>query len=135
MLYTIHRGNVESYSEGQRPILHLVTTVEEMRALGLQFAFTDGHAVMALSEFYDDLNLLPTVVDWEIMGSRYWHDTNEDLDRKRRRQAEFLVHQSLPWPGIRQIGVIDANMKRDVETLLMKASHKPDVVVKRDWYY
>jgi hypothetical protein len=30
MLYTIHRGNVEGYSEGQLPVLHLVTSVEKV---------------------------------------------------------------------------------------------------------
>lgn len=40
------------------------------------------------------------------MGERYWNDTPEDGDRKRRRQAEFLVYTSLPWRLIEEIGVI-----------------------------
>ena len=52
------------------------------------FVFTDGHAIMQLSKFYDDLGYL-TEIDWDIMEEKYWRDTIEDPDRKRRRQAEF----------------------------------------------
>ncbi len=38
------------------------------------FAFTDGHAVMDYSEFYDDLQFL-NMIDWEIMQARYWNNT------------------------------------------------------------
>lgn len=31
-------------------------------------------------------------IDWDVMGSDYWNDTNEDMNRKARRQAEFLVY-------------------------------------------
>jgi hypothetical protein len=44
-----------------------------------------------LTDFYDDLNDLKEV-DWNVMTLRIWKDTNDDPDRKRRRQAEFLVY-------------------------------------------
>jgi hypothetical protein len=53
MLFTINRGNVEGYTEGQKPVVHLVTNVEAATALGRAWVFTDGHAEMFLSEFFD----------------------------------------------------------------------------------
>ena len=92
MLYSIRGGFVEGYSEGQDPIVHLEATVEAVARTGLAFAFTDGHAELAVTDYFDDLTKLPEIVDWEVMRSEYWNDTADQPDRKRKRQAEFLVH-------------------------------------------
>ncbi|MDI1258130.1 DarT ssDNA thymidine ADP-ribosyltransferase family protein [Aquabacterium sp.] len=44
-----------------------------------------------------------------------WHDTPEDNDRKRRKQAEFLVWQGLDWDLLDGIGVINAGMRQRVQ--------------------
>ncbi|MGF1494886.1 MAG: DarT ssDNA thymidine ADP-ribosyltransferase family protein [Microcoleaceae cyanobacterium] len=51
---------------------------------------------ISYSRFFDDFSLLNQVIDWEIMQERYWADTEEDGDRKRRRRAEFLIYKSCP---------------------------------------
>lgn len=61
MLYAIHKGNVEGYAQGQNPVIHLVSEAEAIEASGLAFAFTDGHAVMAYADFYDDLDVVEEV--------------------------------------------------------------------------
>jgi hypothetical protein len=134
MLYTISRGNVEGYAEGQNPVVHLVSTAQAVQAAGLPFVFTDGHGIMVFSQFYDSLKHLDQV-DWNVMRSRQWADTPEDSDRKRRRQAEFLVHGFFPWNLVSQIGVVNAEMKVRVESLLSGASHQPSVHVRQQWYY
>jgi len=137
MLYTINRGNVEGYSQGQQQILHLVTTAESVSDRGLAYAYTDGHAVMEYSDFYDDIEYLylEPIIDWELMEARYWSDTEEDPDRKRRRQAEFLVYQFFPWHLVNEIGVINSTIQSQVRNLLLKSVHKPNILVHRDWYY
>jgi hypothetical protein len=134
MLYTIHRGNVEGYAEGQDPVVHLVSTAQIVREAGLSFVFTDGHAIMAFSQFYGNLDHLDRV-DWAVMRSRQWADTDEDNDRKRRRQAEFLVREFLPWNLVTQIGVVNAEMKARVEDLLSREGQQTPVYVRRQWYY
>jgi hypothetical protein len=135
MLYTIHRGNVPSCPEGQAPILHLVTTAEDIAAAELAFAYTDGHAVIAFSEFFDDLAQLEAAIDWEVMRSRYWNDTQDDSDRKRRRQAEFLVHSSLPWPLITEIGVFNRGVEAQVQQILKNFNLNTPVNSYPNWYY
>ena len=134
MLYTINRGNVPGCPEGQTPILHLVTTAEAIDAQELAFAFTDGHAVVSYSEFYDSLEDLDQV-DWEIMRASFWADTDEDGDRKRRRQAEFLVYEFLPWNLIAEIGVIDPTIQQQVQEILQDMNQATPVRVCRSWYY
>lgn len=134
MLYTINRGNVTSYTQGQAAVIHLVSDVFEIDIRGLDFVFTDGHAIMTFTDFFDDLNYLGAI-DWDIMKDRYWQDTNEDNDRKRRRQAEFLVHNFLPWQLITEIGVINSTIKAQTENILQNFTHKPSVIVRNNWYY
>ncbi|MDT9273940.1 MAG: DUF4433 domain-containing protein [Limnospira sp. PMC 737.11] len=134
MLYAISRGNVQGYEQGQSPVIHLVATAEDIAAASLPFAFTDGHAIVRYSEFYDNLDSL-NAIDWEIMNARYWADTPEDGDRKRRRQAEFLVYEFFPWTLVREIGVIDAGRKAEVEEILQNFTISTPVKVFREWYY
>ncbi len=101
---------------------------------GLKFVFTDGHAVMALSQPYNNLADL-NQIDWEIMKATYWNDTDDDNDRSRRRQAEFLVHTFFPWRCIEEIGVLNEAMKDKVNAALRSCRHKPEVTVQKKWYY
>ncbi len=131
MLYTISRGNVPTCPEGQTPIVHVVSIVEDVSKHKLPFVFTDGHGIMALTNYYDDLNFL-SVIDWELMKARYWMDTLTDPDRKRRRQAEFLVRDFFPWSLVREIGVINDAVRRDAEELTGGAV---PVMTRPAWYY
>ncbi len=134
MLYTIHRGNVKGYEGGQEPLIYLVSTAQAVQAANLHFAFTDGHGIMALTDFFDDLAQL-NQVDWDVMKSQYWNDTLEDNDRKRRRQAEFLVHNFFPWQLVTEIGVINSKISAQVVQSLQNATHQPVVKVYPNWYY
>jgi hypothetical protein len=134
MLYAIHSGHIEGYSGGQAGVLHLVAEAETIISSNYMWAFTEGHAEIAWTAFFTDLGFL-SAVDWGIMKEMYWHDTDEDGDRKRRRQAEFLVHQFCAWELIIEIGVISRQAAERVRALLEPAAHKPAVTVRRDWYY
>jgi len=134
MLYVINKGGVDSYKGGQKPILHLVSTVERVQKAGLSFVFTDGHAVMSLSRFFDDFRNLQ-YIDWDVMKATYWNDTPDDPDRSRRRQAEFLVSKFVPWDLFLGIGVIDATIAKKVESIISEASYQPRVKEKQAWYY
>lgn len=131
MLYANYYQKGKSY---QNEVLHLVSEAEKIQASNLEFAFTDGHAIMAFSEFYDDLKDLSRI-DWQIMNATYWNDTDRDGDRKRRRQAEFLVHQFCPWTLVKEIGVINDDIKTKVERILHNQIHQPSVKIYSQWYY
>lgn len=134
MLYTISKGNVPGYTEGQRPVIHLVSSAQAVQEAGLSFVFTDGHGIMDISNFYDDLGQLHQV-DWQIMQERIWRDTVADPDRSRRRQAEFLVHGFVPLELIFHIGVSGTGIKTQTELILSNAASRPRVEIRTDWYY
>lgn len=134
MLYSINNNQVQGYTGGQVEIVHLVADAHAVAAAGLPFVFYDGHPVMHLSTCFNGLGDLNNV-DWNVMGMTYWNDTPQYPDRKRRRMAEFLVHNHLPWELVQGIGVIDSSMAARVVAILSTATHKPVVSVKRNWYY
>ncbi len=131
MLCSIDYYRGKSY---HNEVVHLVTEAESVKNSQLIFAFTDGHAIMAYSDFYDDLNDL-SQIDWQIMREKYWKDTDQDGDRKRRRQAEFLVYQFVPWKLIKGIGVINDSIKTKVEAILQNHQYQPFVKKCPQWYY
>lgn len=137
MLFAIAKGLVPGYLGGQAGVVYLVSTCELVKEAGLSFVFTDGHAVMKyLTSQFDDLGKL-SEIDWPLMRSKYWNDTDEDGDRKRRRQAEFLIRDFCPWGVIKWIGVRDEESARLVQEAMASAgvSDRPSVVTKPGWYY
>jgi hypothetical protein len=134
MLYKISRGGVPTYAGGQNDVLYLVGHAQAVASAKLGFVFTNGHARMAISQSFDDLRKLKEV-DWAVMGSKYWHDTQEHPDRKWRRQAEFLVHSF--WP-INQIEFIAARTKEvagQAKSIVESAGFDLDVRVMFQWYF
>ena len=136
MMLQLHTGQVEGYTDGQEPLVYLVATAQDVRDTGAGFAFSDGHGVAAFTQWFDDRDRLDTV-DWNMVYQRYWADNLDDMDRQRRKQAEFLVHQFCEWELIREIAVIDTGVKRQVEGILSQFApelHRP-VRVRGEWYY
>lgn len=136
MLLQLKTGMVEGYVEGQEPLIYIVSAAQDIQASGSKFAFSDGHGIAAFTLWYDDLNDLDRV-DWSMVYRRQWADTINDMDRQRRKQAEFLVYQFCDWKLINEIGVLNDQTKTKVEAILQGFStsfHRP-VIVRRQWYY
>ncbi len=136
MLLKLKSGQVPGYNEGQEPLIYLKSTCQEIVARHLGFVFSDGHGIAAFTSYYDSLDRLGEV-DWDVVNAKYWADTNEQPDRKRRKQAEFLVHRFCPWEAIQEIAVINQARQRKVEAILARfpRRHQPVVSIHGNWYY
>lgn len=62
-------------------------------------------------------------------NERYWQDFKEE------KQAEFLAFESVQWAAIRQISVKTQDVANEVNMLLQTVQHKPEVLVRPQWYY
>ncbi|MFD2679326.1 type II toxin-antitoxin system toxin DNA ADP-ribosyl transferase DarT [Bacillus seohaeanensis] len=133
MLYAIYKGQVEGYEKGQEQIIYLVSRTDIIHNAGFEYMFTDGHAVMGFTDFFKKLKDL-NKINWDVMESRFWFDTEEDPDRKRRRQAEFLVHNLVPLDLVLGFAVKNEGMKRKVEDAIHKYNFNKPVAI-RNWYY
>jgi hypothetical protein len=92
MLYVVQNGfNMVAPTPAEK-IVYCVSSVQKIIDLQLDFIFTDGHAVDGFSSQYTftDIDNIDTILDKNAIKARYWRSEN-DLDLKRRKEAEFLV--------------------------------------------
>jgi len=135
MLYRIWKNQVMGYEEGQRPVVYLVTSVKKLQELELDFVFTDGHSLATMTEWFDDPARLADL-PWEDIEATFWFDTPEDPDRGRRKQAELLVHQLVPWEALVGLAAIDDQMVSELSKRLQSLGVEPPHLKARpDWYY
>jgi hypothetical protein len=137
MLYAIHSQTAQMlYKGGQQPMLHLVSNTESTVARGLPCVFSDRHAVLDYAEFFDDMSLLPTQLDWTAIRATFWFNSGTHPERKERKQAEFLVRHFLPFDLIQSIGVYDSSHQEQAQTILAQLGlAAPPIQLQRNWYY
>jgi hypothetical protein len=136
MLLQLKTGRVTGYNEGQAPMVYLKSTAQAVSEAARGFVFSNGHGIAAFTGWYDDLTRL-NEVDWGMVYQRYWADNINDMDRQRRKQAEFLIHQFCPWELIQEIGVLNTAAQARVTEILNNsgAGPHPPVNVRAGWYY
>lgn len=135
MLYKLAKGSIPTYTNGQDPLIYLVSTAEGVAQAGLRYLFSDGNCASAVSQVSGDLALLDSMVDWEVMRAQMWSNTAEDPDRMRRRMAEFLVHERLPVDCMAGIVVRTERMRRQVDEILTVRGDTLPVRVRPSWYF
>lgn len=108
MLYVIQKGfNMVSPTPAEK-IVYCVTSVQKIIDHQLDFIFTDGHAVDGFTSQYTlaDIQNINTILDKKAINAQYWKDEN-DLDLKRKKEAEFLVLNDIPIEAL--LGYITFN--------------------------
>ncbi|TQS43750.1 DUF4433 domain-containing protein [Cryptosporangium phraense] len=134
MMLTYMNGNVTGSLEDLNEIVYFVSSAQHVEASGLKFAFTDGHPVKQPRFFYNDLADLGEV-DHALMWQKWWHDTDEYPDRKRRRQAEFLVWREMPLTEIDHLVTKSHPKRLEVESMLSNWDLDIPCRAWPSWYY
>jgi hypothetical protein len=134
MMLTYMNGNVTGKREDLSELVYLVSYAETVAERGLPFAFTDGHPIVEPRSFFNDLADLREV-DLELMSQQWWYDTDAYPDRKRRRQAEFLISERAPLDLFAGFVVMTDTKRVDLEQALRGRGIPMPVRVRRSWYY
>lgn len=136
MLLQLKTGQVSGYSGGQEPLIYLVSTAQSVVESGAGFVFSDGQGIAKITSWFDDLRDLDKV-DWVAVNATYWSDGPEDMDRQRRKQAEFLVHRFVRWDLISDVGVVNASARAQVDAVFSAVPKKlrRTASVRPEWYY
>lgn len=137
MLYVIMLGtnsvkyDIEPISS--EDIVYCITNVEQVLNHNLQFVFSDGHAVSELTDFFDiaSIESIDKIIDSQAIKAMYWNDEN-DLDLKRRKEAEFLVENHIPVNAILGFAVYNNNAK---QRLLDYGVAQGKIVVRPKYYF
>ena len=136
MLYVIHMRNSQdlSYYGGQDPIVHLKAdlrdTADWADAQGLRWAFTLSNAGAEIFEDKCDLADLDHI-NWSAVEARIWKEQTIN----HGKQAEFLVEDRVPWCLIREVGSRTKETLDQVEVAIRSATHRPEITIRRNWYY
>jgi hypothetical protein len=134
MLYLIDRRNHPelAYRDGQSKIVHLEANVADVvewaQSNGQRWAFTGSNAGSQYFNEYTSLGDLDRL-DWQAIMARDWRGKQE------AKQAEMLVESRVDVSVFRRIGVSNAEVRRQVESLVSIHSYDPTVEVRPDWYY
>ncbi len=125
MLYNIKTGYRGITKRKQEDIIFIVCEVQDIVGSCPEWVFTDGHAKNTITRFYTDIGEISSL-DWSIIKSRYWSNTEEDYDIMRKKQAEFLVYKHVPVTCIK--GLVVKNTSKEFE--IAKIVRKLDLSIK-----
>lgn len=136
MLFSIHRGNVPTYREGQGPVIYLTSSLTAVRNANLAAVFSEGNAGATFVEFHaDDSELCEKLIDWPLMKQEWWNDTPDDPTRASRRQAEYLVHNFFPMRLVASIVTHNELRANEVRSILTEHGVSIPTMVYPEWYY
>lgn len=133
MLYVVQNGFNMVASTPAENIVYCVSSVQKIIDLHLDFVFTDGHAVDSFSSQYTaaDIQNIDTILDKNAINAKYWRDEN-DLDRKRRKEAEFLVLGDIAREAILGFITYNENAKNKVIDFGADATN---ILIKSGFYF
>lgn len=113
MLYVIqHGGNFVERATSPTNIVYISCFLSKIIRSNIEFYFTDGHSTDMLTSFYDKTKIyeLFNIIDWQAIKSSYWGG-QENLNLKRKKQAEVLIYGDLAPDFIAGFGCYDENAK------------------------
>lgn len=132
MLYRIQKG----YKVTKRPpedIIYLVFKLDEI--IGeIEYIFTDGHGYASMSNWFEDIDSLEFLDNEDITRKR-WENTEEDPDRRRRKQAEFWIKQPLSIDLMTGIATFNDECNERVNQLVGHYQRTIEVKTKPNFYY
>lgn len=133
MLYVVQNGFNMVAPTSAENIVYCVSSVQKIIDLQLDFVFTDGHAVDGFSSQYTvaDIQNIDTILDKNAINAKYWKDEN-DLDKKRRKEAEFLVLGDISLHAILGYITYNENAKNKIITFGADATN---VLIKPEFYF
>lgn len=112
MLYVIQHGYNGVRRVEPENIVYCVIRLDDLVSNDIDCIFTDGHALSFLTSFYskEKLKSISSIINYDDVYSSQWN-SEEDLDLKRRKEAELLVKNDLPVQFIRGFAVYNNNAK------------------------
>lgn len=124
MLYVMQNGgNFVERATPAQDIVYLKCLLVDVISSCKSYFFSDVHATDRYVTFYDKSKLtdLPTLIDWNAVKSSYWGG-EENLNIKRKKQAEFLVSDDVPSKCITAFGCYNETAKQKLVAFGIEAS-------------
>jgi len=116
LLVVQHGGNFVEKARHPEEVVYIVCNLGDLIKLSTEFYFSNGHAMDRLTTFYDEtmINNINTILDWDSINAQYWSG-EENLEIKRKKQAEFLIKGDIPSYCIKKFICYNNNAKEKLE--------------------
>lgn len=103
MLYVIQHGYNGVRRQEPQDIVYCVLRLDDVIKGDLECAFTDGHAMSALTNYYgkEQLVNIDKIVNYDDVYASQWNNNDSDIDLKRRKEAELLIKEDISPEYIR----------------------------------
>ena len=133
MLYVIQNGYNGVQRVEAEQIVYCVIRLDDIINSSKDCVFTDGHALSALTKFYEKRQLvhIDDIVRYDDVYSSQWNLEN-DLDLKRRKEAELLVRNDLEPQFVRGYVVYNEASKQRLENF---GIDEKKIVVNSGYYF
>jgi ssDNA thymidine ADP-ribosyltransferase, DarT len=133
MLYNIRTGQGVR-QQANTDIVFLVSSLEKLTQHGVQFLFTDYHAVTDLARFSGSLSDLVGLPWSDLCAANFKRDP-DDPGRFERYQAEALAFRHVPLDALLAVACysddVQAWLKREIEGRRLTVR----TVVRTGWYF
>jgi len=135
MLFNIKTGKGVP-KRPQSEIVYLCFKLTDLATDKFHWCFTNGNAAKRITKYYNDLDDLDQI-DWRSIRSTDFAANNADgdEDRLRKKHSEFLVKGKVPIKKLSHIAVLNAAVKKQVETILANNELDIKVVVEPKFYF
>lgn len=134
MLYVIQHGYNNVVQRNAEDIVYCVVRLEDIISSDIRCCFSDGHAMSAVTSFYDksQLNDIARYVSHQDVFENHWGSTEADSDEtKRKKEAELLFLDDIPAQYICSFVVYNETTKEN----LINLGAKQDIYVAPHYYF
>ena len=133
MLYVIQKGYNRVTCFHPSELGYCIVRLSDIFEQDIECMFTDGHAFSAITRYYtrEYLGKIDDYVKREDVYAQFWN-VEDDIDLKRRKEAELLIKTELPAKYIK--GFVVYNNEARVQ-LLEYGVAASKIVIRESYYF
>ena len=134
MMLNIKTGHNDVSQRENADIVILVTSLHKLRASGVRYLFTNGHAFLRETDYFEDLADL-VKVDWDLLRRKDFKRDPEDPGKLGRYQAEAIIHRHMPVDALSGIACYDSRAQERVDREVQTRGLTLKVRAMSSWYF
>ena len=115
-------------------VVILVSSIHRLFEKGHVFVFTDRHAYLFNTQFYNNIEDLDQI-DWQILQNRDFKRDPDDPEKLERYQAEALVYQQIPVEAFLGVVCYTEIVKEALVQFVYAKGLNLQVVKQPGWYF
>jgi hypothetical protein len=134
MLLNIKTGRNGVVQRPNSDIAILVSSLPKLQEAGVSFVFTNGHAYMQETDYFNNIRDLDKI-DWGLLQRRDFRRDPDDPGKVGRYQAEALAYQHVPASALLGIACYDSVAQATLEAEVQRRGLRLQVATRPQFYF